>query len=266
MNALKYSLSSRQEAAYLKKADEIKVQWRDRRSIPDLAEKYPNATINLTRYYHDGVDNEIDWNEIKNYKILSKDQFVFGMTRPDEMLKAKEEGYKFYYLSALRTFQELNDMARLGVCRAQVAAPLFFQMDKVKKIGIPLYEIANQAHGDTIFERKDGVIGTWIRPEDIATYEPYIDVIEFTSENRTQEQALFRIYAEQGAWSGDLDMVIKDINYKCTNRMVPPSLAESRLNCGQRCQETGRCHLCYRLFDLANPDLLRPYLKQKSEN
>lgn len=256
---MKYSLSSRQDSSYLKKADEIKVQWRDRRSIPDLAEKYPTATINLTRYYQDSQDNEIDWNEINNYRVLSKNQFVIGLTIPEEITVAKEKEYDFYYLSAVRTFEELRDLVNLGVCRVRLGAPLFFQMDKVKKFNISVYAVANHAHGDSIFQKEDGVTGTWIRPEDVETYEPYVDVIEFHSENKTQEQALFRIYAEQHAWSGELDMVVQDLNYKCTNRMVPPSLAESRLNCAQRCQDSGRCQLCYRIFNLANPDLLRPY-------
>ena len=41
---MKFSMSSRQTAEYLQKADEIKVQWRDRNIIPDLFEKYPDAT------------------------------------------------------------------------------------------------------------------------------------------------------------------------------------------------------------------------------
>ena len=63
---MKFSMSSRQSPEYLQKADEIKVQWRDRRIIPDLSEKYPNATINLTRYFQDSND-EIDWKELSNY-------------------------------------------------------------------------------------------------------------------------------------------------------------------------------------------------------
>ena len=50
---MKYSLSSRQSPEYLKKANEIKVQWRDRRIIPDLLENYPTATVNLNRFYMD---------------------------------------------------------------------------------------------------------------------------------------------------------------------------------------------------------------------
>ena len=40
---MKFCLRNRQESIYLMKADEIKVDFRDRRSIPDLIEKYPEA-------------------------------------------------------------------------------------------------------------------------------------------------------------------------------------------------------------------------------
>ena len=53
----------------------------------------------------------------------------------------------------------------------------------------------------------------------------------------------------------------KDINYLGTNRMIPPDLVEKRLNCGQKCMENGNCRLCWRILDLANPDLLRDYQK-----
>jgi hypothetical protein len=222
-------MSSRQSPEYLQKADEIKVQWRDRRIIPDLFEKYPNATINLTRYFQDSQE-EIDWKQISTYNILSKGKLVLGLTAPNEMVEAREKSYKFYYLSAIRTFQELNEMVDFGVCRIRLGAPLFFQMNKVRKVySGPIYAIANMASNDSIFEHKEGVAGLWIRPEDVPTYEPYIDLIEFVG-NQKQEQALFRIYAEQHKWSGELGMVVQDLNYPCTNRMIPPTLAETRLN------------------------------------
>lgn len=256
---MKFSMSSRQTAEYLQKADEIKVQWRDRNIIPDLFEKYPDATINLTRYFQDSQD-EIDWKQISTYNILSKGKFVLGLTMTNEMIEARANHYNFYYLSAIRTFQELNEMANFGVCRIRLGAPLFFQLDKVRKVySGPIYAIANMASNDSIFERADGVCGLWIRPEDIPIYKPYIELIEFVG-NQKQEQALYRIYTEQHAWSGELGMLVQDLNYSCTNRMIPPSLAETRLTCGQKCQENGRCHLCYRMFDLANPDKIRNYL------
>ena len=43
--------------------------------------------------------------------------------------------------------------------------------------------------------------------------------------------------------------------------MIPPEFAEKRLNCGQRCMSNGGCHLCWRLLNLANPDLLKDHQK-----
>ena len=95
--------------------------------------------------------------------------------------------------------------------------------------------------------------------------KPYIELIEFVG-SQSQEQALYRIYAEQHAWSGQLSMLVPDLNYPCTNRMLPDSLAEARLNCGHRCQEGGSCRICYRLFDLADPEKIRNYLEAMKEN
>ena len=256
---MKFSVSSRQTSEYLQKADEIKVQWRDRNIIPDLFDKYPNATINLVRHFQDS-DEEIDWKQIGTFNILSQGKLILGLSKPDEIAIAKEKGYAFHYLAALRTFQELRDVLATGVCRVRLGAPLFFQLDKVKTIcNVPIAAIANMASNDSLFERKDGVTGIWIRPEDVPTYEPYIEILEFIG-NQKQEQALYRIYAEQHAWSGELGMLIQDLNYPCTNRMIPSDLAEARLNCRQRCQEFGNCHLCYRYMDLANPEKIRNYL------
>ena len=41
---MKFSLRNRQESTYLKKADEILIEWRDRKALPDYAEKYPEAS------------------------------------------------------------------------------------------------------------------------------------------------------------------------------------------------------------------------------
>ncbi len=55
---MKFCLSSRQSKQYLEKADEIKVDFRDRNSIPDLAMDYPNKTIILVQYPGDELIND----------------------------------------------------------------------------------------------------------------------------------------------------------------------------------------------------------------
>jgi hypothetical protein len=116
---------------------------------------------------------------------------------------------------------------------------------------------ANVAH-DGYLPYEDGVNGSWIRPEDVDMYTA-INVIEFADCDKKKEQALFRIYAEQHAWPGDINLLISNIGKNCVNRMLPSTFTRARLVCGQRCV-TGACQLCYRYFSLANPDLLKPYV------
>lgn len=257
---MKYSVSSRQQPEYLQKCDEIKVMWNDRNIIFDLTEKYPGKTINLCRYLIHSNEDDIDWSEIKKFKTLARDNFVFGLTYIDEIIECKAHDIEFYYLEPIRSFRELQGLKLFGAKWAFIDAPLFFQMDKVRAVGLPVRVTANISIREA-FPYVDGVPGPWIRPEDVAAYEPYVDTIEFSRVNLDQERALFRIYAEQKKWPGELGLIVQDINYLGTNRMIPPDLVEKRLNCGQKCMENGNCRLCWRILDLANPDLLRDYQK-----
>lgn len=257
---MKYSVSSRQQPEYLQKCDEIKVMWNDRNIIFDLTEKYPGKTINLCRYLIHSNEDDIDWSEIKKFKTLARDNFVFGLTYINEIIECKAHDIEFYYLEPIRSFRELQGLKLFGAKWAFIDAPLFFQMDKVRAVGLPVRVTANISVREA-FPYVDGVPGPWIRPEDVEAYEPYVDTIEFSRVNLDQERALFRIYAEQKKWPGELGLIVQDINYLGTNRMIPPDLVEKRLNCGQKCMENGNCRLCWRILDLANPDLLRDYQK-----
>ena len=53
---MKFTLNCRQTPAYPAKADQIRVDFRDRKIIPDLAEKYPDAEIILVQHYGEELD------------------------------------------------------------------------------------------------------------------------------------------------------------------------------------------------------------------
>lgn len=258
---MKFVVPSRQEAEYLRQADIISVQWRDRNIITDLYEKYPDAEVRLTHYPD---DEEIDWMAIRTFNVLGQGRFALGLSKPDDMNKARAEGYKHYYLGYIQSFQELADLQRGGVCGVYTDAPLFFQMDKVKEFNIPIYAVANRANNYALFHRPDGVTGTWIRPEDVEQYEPYIESIEFEG-NLQQQRALFRIYAEEKEWSGELGLLVRDLNHPATNRMIPPDLAKIRMSCGHRCAAGNSCRICYRMLNLADPDKLKNYLASQEQ-
>ena len=262
---MKYSLSCRQTNEYLKQADEIKFQYRDHKAIPDFFEKYPEARIDLALPYF-MEEREIDWDAIKMYWGLSQQKFILGVVSAEDIDQAKKIGIPMYHRAPVHSFQELRDMSNCGIEGVYLGAPLFFQMDKVKRNfpDMKVRAVANVALPEGSLSPNSGVCGLWIRPEDVPTYEEYVHLIEFTAEKQP-EQALFRIYALQHKWQGDMNMIIQDLNHPAVNRMIPPTLAESRIHCGQRCMENDICHLCQRTLDLANPDLIRKVLEKQSD-
>ena len=179
------------------------------------------------------------------------------------MHTAANKGLQFYHQAPLHTFQELRDLQAAGVSEVILGAPLFFQLDSVQKNfpTLQIRAIANIALPEGSMAYHNGVCGTWIRPEDIELYNCYISTIEFRGVTQSQEQALFRIYAQQKKWAGQLNDLILDMDHPATNRLIPSSLAEVRINCKQRCMENNNCHLCQRTLDMANPLIFQQILE-----
>lgn len=120
----------------------------------------------------------------------------------------------------------------------------------IKVRAIPVYSYLDP------IPRDDGVCGNWFRPEDMEAYSIYIDTIEFGYQPLKREQALFRIYAKEHKWAGDLGRIISDLNYIGVNRMLNPEFTMKRMNCGMICDE-GKCSICYNLLDLATEEKMR---------
>lgn len=259
---LKFCLKNRQDRQYLLKADEIKAEYRDHRSFVDLIENYPEKTL-ICQIFN--ANEDVDWKELKRINILAKENFICCVSSYNMMQKCKEHGIKFYFGFPISTFWELEALKEIGVCYVRLGAPLFFQMDRVEKYGIPVRAVPNVAYLADL-PHSDGVCGTWIRPEDLDIYAKYIDVIEFEDCDDKKEQALFRIYAEQKNWPGSLNLLISNFNYEGVNRVVSSDLAQHRLNCRQKCKEVpNSCQLCYRTMRLANPQIIENFQKHLKE-
>ena len=264
---MKYCLSSRQTEEYLLKADQIKVEYRDRKIIPDLIEKYPDKEIILV--FPIIKDDKFDWNEIKNYNVLSKDTLVCCVRTHEDINECKaQEISHFYYGYPIGSFYDLRALKDLGVCYLVIDMPAFFNMSALKNLEVPVRATPNLAYRAYI-PHKDGTCGQWIRPEDVGLYDKFISVFEFEDSNITKEQALYRIYAEEGQWPGDFKLLISNLGCEnVTNRLIPQDTAVFRLNCGQTCQVNGHCRICYRAFEIANEQKLREYrdILQEKQN
>lgn len=254
---MKFSLHLRTASPkYLKKADEIMVEYRDRKAIPDYAKKYPNAWIALE------VTPDTPWeiSEIKEYFILTREKLILCLPdmRDPRIEELKAAGIPFFWGYTVTTFWELEALVRLGVSQVRIGAPLFFDTERLNKFAVPKRVCANVAH-EGYLPYVDGIPGAWIRPEDVEAYEDVFYIIEFADCKEHKEEALYRIYAEQKNWPGRVDMIITNIYTDAYNRMIPPEFAAARKTCGQRCVAGGACRICHRLLTLADPELLRNY-------
>ena len=255
---MKYCLSSRQKYEYLKKADSIKVAFRDRNIIPDLIEKYPNAEIVVV--IHREKDEKFTWGEMKRWGILAQGRLVCCLQALTDVEECKKANLAFYWGYPVNNYYDLRALRDLGVAYVRLDAPLFFEMDEVKKFGIPVRAVPNVAHlGD--IPNKNGIFGTWIRPDDIELYEDYVAVCEFEDCDIDKEGALYRIYAEQKVWGGPLSMIVSHLQSPAENHLISQEAIKLRLNCGQKCQKTAKCHICERALRLADSEKLKDYLK-----
>lgn len=251
---MKYCVSNKVGIETMEKADQIKFYASDMKAIPDYYEKYPDKEIIL--YY--GYRDVIDWDELKELHILGRGKLIVAIPYVELLEVAKEKGIRHFYSYPITTFYELNALKKYDVECVKIGIPLFFNMDKVKAVGIPIRAVPNVAYSDG-FPRENGVCGQWIRPEDLnGIYADYIESIEFEGVGIDKEELLYRVYAEDHEWRRGLDLIINNLAKEGSNRLIL-STVEQRLNCGQACQSGGKCHICERLFNLADIDKVVEY-------
>lgn len=234
---MKYCLSSRQNAKVLEKADEIFVQSRDYRQIPDLFVDYPDKMIILE------VSNDQDISkEIEQYAQVSEN-FCCCIYDLQAYMWYKERNIKFYYGYPISTYYDVYGLIDLGVEYIKIMAPLTFDMDTISKINIKFRMVPNVAY-DAYIPRENGLRGQWVRPEDVKYYEDAIYIFEFENVKIEQEKTLHHIYAEEQTWPGNLNILFTNFNVDINNRAVIDEIGEVRSKCRQRCMSNGACHLC----------------------
>lgn len=257
---MKFCLSSIQSESLLKKADEIVCEYKYKEHFIYLHELYPEKPIIVRISLYDIMS--VNWEEILMWNDLHP-SFILCTPTIELCKEARSLHIKSYLNFAVTSFYQLKAVMNMDVEYILIDAPLFFQLDKVKKLtgNKKLRLIPNYAYNDG-FTRSDGIHGTWVRPEDLEVYEKYFDVCEFNEDNVEREAALYRIYAEEKTWKGHLNTVVENLDVSGYNAMLLSEKTLHRLNCGHRCQDPDKsCHYCDNLFSLAHPELFREYSK-----
>ena len=261
---MKYCLSARQPHTILKKADEIKIELRDYRAIPDYIERYPDKTLILE--FTNTIPEDFDWEVIAAYVDKMNGNFYCALSDLSIAPECYLRGIKFYYKYPTTSLFELKGLKELGVSYVLIGIPLIFNLKAVKSYGIPIRAIPNLAY-EPYMEHKDGIIGGWIRPEDTDAYGEFIDVFEFYAPKALEkEAAIFKVYAENKAWPGNLNLLIDYLNFDFDNRLLydADGFAKRRMTCQQKCLSGKVCHYCDDQLRFPST-ILKKYRELKSE-
>lgn len=248
---MKYALTSKVSKPYLLKVDEIITSPEN---LHNLLTEY-SSTIILKE-----DSKELNWTELK---AAPKDRVILAANNISSCLKAKEIGLKFYHQSPVSSYYDLLALKELGVCYALLDAPLFFDLEKVSRIGVPI-RIRPTDPNLSKLPRTSHILGTWVRPEDLRLYLPYVAAVEFEESLPSREEALYRIYYEERKWGGPLSSLIPNLPEDISNNMITPGFTEARLNCGQGCVSGASCKLCKIALSLSRPSKIEKYLEDKN--
>lgn len=210
---------------------------------------------------------EIDWDAISRLNVICRENFIVGTINAEQIRKCLDLSIKFYFDRPVSRYEDARDLKRLGSQYVLIEAPLFFEMDKVSNLEVPVRLAPNVAYYDNWIPKENGLYGSWIRPEDIDLYNSYVDTIEFAASSATQEEGYYRVYCKDKEWGLELSNFIKNYGrFPGHNAYIPQSFTEARLNCGQKCQSDGSCHICYKAIQLSINKAFQDRLKKLSQD
>lgn len=235
---MKYCINLRNSDDMLELADEIFVDYRDRTALYTKIEEFPSKTFIICIT----PEVSVDWTEIIGWSEVGKIIIAFKQLIPEEqieMLRAHDIG--FYFAEKINTFESLQIICQYKPCYIVLDAPLYFSLDKVKRVtDIPIRLFANAPETNPLLPIST-ITSPFILPQNIKDYEEYVDVLEFYSNSPKQESALLRTY-RTGEYRGNLNVLMPNIGQNVDCRFLS-TIGSHRTTCGHACMYNS-CRAC----------------------
>ena len=236
-----------EHAKYINKADEWTIEYNPKDdTLLEFLDLHKDKRINL--YFKELVSEELLYELTNKYNNL----YLKLNTKLFYQEDIKYE-FNFFFDELISDWDTFIGLLNYGVTDVYIVENLGFELDKVAEMAashnvqVRVYpNVAQSKWGSTPAFKK-----FFIRPEDIDTYNKYIDIIEFYDGDK-QLDTYYEIYAIDKEWFGKLNEIIKDFNLDIDNRYIIPRFAQRRMTCSKKCLKGSICTRCDEIEKLAN--------------
>lgn len=252
---MKYCLDFKLNLPYMDKIDELTIRYDDqKKELFEFLDAYPNHKINI-EIGETIEETELDFfNELymKYPNICLLINVGHGYHDTYKLMRDNAK-VPFFYDTRVDSWDVLRGLARIGVSEMYIVGDLGFELDEVSKYlherNIKVRAFPNVCQSNWTFDM-EYLRSFFIRPEDVETYDKYIDVFEFFGTEEAQK-TVFKAYAIDKEWYGRLEELIIGFKGDMDSRFLFPLFADKRAVCKKRCVKGGKCNICGRLEELA---------------
>ena len=230
--------------------DELRTMSNQLGRIIEYLRIHPETRVVIQYNSKDSID--VLENELSKLSIVTTNYTVStkGFLQLKLLLHHGIPAYLDFPVTDWETFSNLLD---IGVTDILIDGPLFFDMDTIsKRKGNVKIRVRPHASVNASLSFDDNENSAFIRPEDVDSYAPFIDILEILCDSKETEETVFNIYKRK-SFNSDLSLLIKQLNINVPNPYIYPKFASLRLNCKQVCKrEPGRCEACKNAFAATN--------------
>lgn len=166
----------------------------------------------------------------------------------------KSNNIPFYFEDKVYSIDKVWELIDLGVSDIYISGELGFELaeisDRIHEAGVKIRVFPDVAQ--SVRAGGDSVTKFFIRPEDVDNYEDFVDVMEFTLNDKERDNILYKIYAINKKWTHEIKDIILNFDDEISNLSFPSSFGEVRTHCRKRCLKNGNCQICFRAKELSN--------------
>ena len=252
---MKYCVRYDRDFRYLKEVDEVIIEYKNKNGeLIRFMETIPENQRIIVKITDKKLDIDENISIIAAAAKVHPNMTVLLPTADVAFAKTlKEENVPFFFDKFVNEWDVFMSYIELGISDIYIVNELAFEMSEVSRIckekNIFIRTFPNVAQMSNTAANLNKLKAFYIRPEDIAIYEPYVDVCEFFGPIDRQS-VLYDIYQNE-KWMGDLEDIIIGLNYSIPNQSILPCFGEQRLNCRKDCYR-GKCIICDKVASIAN--------------